>query len=201
MTEKVIENDQTYWGQRNITVTIVCAAVFFILGFFTNKWLSNDIREETIKYTELEIINNAICELNYNLQIAWYQDRKFIDDIQYFSLLRTQALWAVFYDSDRLFPNNKAIKDKIIECLNEIDWINRLVPAQYIPLTALPPPEVVKTKPSDQEIAKMEKEIDVLLRSMIIPIHGEMYEQYQKSVKPLMEDVKKYLVDARTEIM
>jgi flagellar basal body-associated protein FliL len=175
--------------KSNVIVTVLCTLIGIGFGFLIAKQSAKDARQEYHK----RLLNSAINELEYNLQISWYNDEKYIEMATTFSALNTKALWEVYYNFEEIFGDQQAIKKDIKNCLNEIDWINRLVPSQYSP-------EILSPVIAYFEGQLTEESIKANTEQLMQYLHEKMYDKYQSSAKILMSEVRDYLVNMRDKI-
>ncbi len=124
-----IKNEEVaiFWGKFGVFITIGCFILGLVGGSIITLWVAADTQETYIR----SILANAISEIDYNRGISWYQNERYIETSNYFSNLRTSALWQAYYNCGIMFGNDSAVTKQVIKCLDEIDWINRLGFTQY----------------------------------------------------------------------
>lgn len=182
----------TFWGKWGIYVTVICMGLGFFGGIIVTKWVAIDTHDEYLK----QLLINAISEIDYNSQIAWYNNEKHIPYNLTFSFIRTDALWNVFYNCNQMYKNNEAVKNEIKECLDAMEGLNRLVLLQFSKIELVI--DIPSNKEKNGEILK--KTIDDLEHDELIGLHGIMYSRYDSNVKPLMVKVRTYLIDGQKEL-
>lgn len=180
-----METDQNlFWSKWGIYVTIICTVLGLLVGSFYTKWVAIDTQKEYQK----QLVNNAIREVEYNLQISWYNTDKYIETPNIFPKLRTSALWEVYYNSNYFWNDDDANKDKLLECLNEIDWNDRLIPLQY------QSPFILQQVDNSSEDVTYSDLVQDRAEKEIHEIHQALYDKYNSSIKYKLEKVKTYLV-------
>ena len=180
------------WKRSDIWIPIICSILFFILGSLYSKWIAIDTHNEYLK----QILTNAISEIEYNLKITWYNEDKFINSDQPFSNLRDGAIWEVYYNSNQLFENDQATIDKILECLREIDGINRQALRQY---NYIGFGIVVGEQLHNEYNDEVFQSIAESTKPRLYKLHEEMQNSYNKIAKHVLKQVKGYLADKLEE--
>ena len=171
------------WGALWVASVFICA----ILGFFAGSMYTKQVSLEGEKGYLKQLLINAISEIDYNSQISYYNDQRLISAPQPYPELRTQALWQVYYNSHRYWAADSAFTPKILKCLNDIDWINLLVPSQYT--------EPLIVQYADKKMTRLEVSSAVLFSSQqqMARIHKELQSVYQNRVKQQLEEVNTFL--------
>lgn len=190
-----VEKFTAFWGRWGIIATLICAALSFFGGGIYTKWVAIDTHNEYLK----QLLNSAISEIEYNSQISWYNNDKYIDKSLYFSFIRTDALWELYYNSNQIFAKNRAVTNELKECLDEMEGINRMAYAQYgeIVLILRIATDDEITSSSDENIKKLLTELEPKIMK---DLHQKMYDKYNSNVIFLMAKVKTYLIDKQKEI-
>lgn len=173
------------WGVRSVLVTVVCTLAGVLLGSIVTLWVAVDVEHAETT----EALENAIFELEYNIELSWYNDEKFIYSTHRFSELRDQTLWELYYLRGQLWSDGeKAVADQLLECLNEIDWINRLAMGQHFVGDALfADGEVIVGGPAE-------------LGPNIVASHQAMVSHYKTRTQPLMTKLLPYLESKLSDV-
>jgi hypothetical protein len=171
------------WGALWVASVFICA----ILGFFAGSMYTKQVTLEGEKGYLKQLLINAISEIDYNSQISYYNDQRLISAPQPYPELRTQALLQVYYNSHRYWAADSAFTPMILKCLNDIDWINLLVPSQYT--------EPMIVQYADKKMTRLEVSSAVLFSSQqqMARIHKELQSVYQNRVKQQLEEVNTFL--------
>ncbi len=182
-TVEQIEGRTSFWGKVSVYATMACTIIGIFGGYLVSTWTTSDTRNNYYK----SVISDAIGEIDYNLGISWYTTDRYVKSENYFSSLRTDALWRVYYNSDRIFHSDKPIKDNMKTCLDEIDGINRIVPTQYST-------DLMSAVSNVKSGAITIGDIDKFSLVIYSAYHQKMYDKFQQSAAPLMRKVKEYLI-------
>jgi hypothetical protein len=179
------ESSTVAWGKRGIIINIICTVVAFFAGSIYSRWITIDNQNEYIK----QLLYNAISEVDCNLTNAWYTSDNYVNMPLYFSDLRTQALWNVYYNKHIIFKDDLATADQVLNCLNEIDWINREAMTQYTQSNVAIPINHPGDIPSAEKIAEMIKDPD---NSPLVAAHKDMFARFRSKVAPNLTKIKSY---------
>ena len=100
---------------------------------------------------------------------------------------------------NQLFQKNKAIKDELKECLDDLEGINRLAYSQYGKIV------LGIQVSSDNEISgfssdEIKKIINELEPEILKELHQKMYDKYNRNIIHKMTKVKTYLLDKQNEL-
>ena len=171
------------WGALWVASVFIAA----ILGFFAGGLYTKQATLEGEKGYLKQLLINAVSEIEYNSQISYYNDQRLISAPQPYPELRTQALWEVYYNSHRYWEADSASAPMILKCLNDIDWINLLVPSQYIDpmIVQYPGKEMTKLEVSATGAFSSQQRME--------RIHEELQSVYRNRVKAQLEKVRELL--------
>jgi hypothetical protein len=180
----------TIWGVRSVVVTVVSTLAGFILGTIVTLWVAVDVEHAE----KIKTLENAVFELHYNIDMVWYNDEKFINTTNRFPELRDKALWELYYHRGNIWVSGEqAVVDNLLECLNEIDWINRDALSQYFVGDAL------FTEGPMGADGKHMGELQTTFGPNIVMAHKAMVDHYKTRTQPLMLKLLPYLESKQSD--